>query len=79
MKWINDYGDEFDTRNDAYQDAEERLDADDILSWIVGHYPASTILEWMGEKALDPTMECIDEYFKWSYMEVEDDEDDNED
>lgn len=75
--WVNDYGDEFDTRDDAYQDAEERLDADDILSWIVGHYPASTILEWMGEKALDPTMECIDEYFKWNYMKVEDD--DNED
>lgn len=73
--WINDYGDEFDTRDDAYQDAEERLDADDILSWIVGHYPASTILEWMGEKALDPTMECIDEYFKWNYMKVEDDDD----
>ena len=74
--WVNDYGDEFDTRDDAYQDAEERLDADDILSWIVGHYPASTILEWMGEKALDPTMECIDEYFKWNYMKVEDDDDD---
>lgn len=43
--WKNDYGDEFDTRDEAYQDAEEMLDSEDILRWIVSHYPASTILE----------------------------------
>ena len=57
MKWINNYGDEFDTRDDAYQDAEETLDSEDILRWIVDNYPASTILEWMGDKSLDPTLE----------------------
>lgn len=31
MKWQNQYGDEFDTRDEAYQDAEEMLDSDDIL------------------------------------------------
>ena len=75
MKWVNDYGDEFDTRDDAYQDAEERLDSEDILRWIVDNYPASAVLEWMGDKALDPILECIDAYFKWNYMEVEDDDD----
>lgn len=74
--WINDYGDEFDTRDDAYQDAEERLDLDDILRWIVGNYPASTILEWMGDKALDPIMEYTNIYFNENYMKVEDDNDD---
>lgn len=77
--WVNPYGDKFDTRDDAYYDAEEMLDSEDILQWIVGHYPASTILEWMGEKALDPTMECIDEYFKGNYTEVEGDDDADED
>lgn len=79
MKWQNQYGDEFDTYDEAYEDAETMLDSEDILSWIVGHYPASTILEWMGEKALDPIVECIDEYFKWNYMEVEGDDDADED
>lgn len=77
--WQNQYGDEFDTYDEAYEDAETMLDADDILSWIVGHYPASTILEWMGEKALDPTLECINEYFNENYTEVEDDDDADED
>ena len=76
MKWQNQYGDEFDTRDEAYQDAEEMLDSDDILHWIVGHYPASTVLEWMGDKGLDPVLECIDEYFNENYTEVEDDDDD---
>lgn len=76
--WRNNYGDEFDTRDEAYQDAVEMLDSDDILHWIVSHYPASTVLEWMGEKALDPISECIDEYFNWNYTEVEDDDDDDE-
>lgn len=76
MKWQNQYGDEFDTRDEAYQDAEEMLDSDDILRWIVGRYPASTILEWMGDKGLDPVLECIDEYFNENYTEVEDDDDD---
>lgn len=31
MKWINNYGDEFDTLDEAYQDAEETLDSEDIL------------------------------------------------
>ena len=75
MKWINNYGDEFDTRDEAYQDAEEMLDSEDILRWIVDNYPASTILEWMGDKALDPTLECIDAYFNENYGEVEDDDD----
>lgn len=75
MKWQNQYGDKFDTRDEAYQDAEEMLDSEDILRWIVGHYPASTILEWMGEKGLDPVFECIDEYFNGNYTEVEDDGD----
>ena len=74
--WVNNYGDEFDTRDDAYQDAEEMLDSEDILRWIVDNYPASTVLEWMGDKALDPTLECIDAYFNENYMEVEDDDDD---
>ena len=43
--WVNNYGDEFDTRDEAYQDAEEMLDSEDILRWIVDNYPASTILE----------------------------------
>ena len=73
--WVNNYGDEFDTRDDAYQDAEERLDLDDILRWIVGNYPTSTILEWMGDKALDPIMEYTNIYFNENYMEVEDDDD----
>ena len=75
MKWVNDYGDEFDTRDDAYQDAEETLDSKDILRWIVDNYPASAVLEWMGDKALDPTLECIDAYFNEHYMKVEDDDD----
>lgn len=74
--WKNDYGDEFDTRDEAYQDAEEMLDSNDILEWIVDHYPASTILEWMDDKALGPTLECIDEYFNENYAEVEDDNND---
>lgn len=77
MKWVNDYGDEFDTRDEAYQDAEEMLDSDDILRWIIGHYSASTILEWMGDKALDPTLECIDEYFNNNYEEIEGDDDES--
>lgn len=78
MKWQNQYGDEFDTRDEAYQDAEEMLDSEDILRWIVGNYPASTILKWMGDKAFDPTLECINEYFNENYTGVEDDEDDTE-
>lgn len=31
MKWQNQYGDEFDTRDETYQDAEEMLDSEDIL------------------------------------------------
>lgn len=45
MKWQNQYGDEFDTRDEAYEDAETRLDSEDILRWIVDNYSASTILE----------------------------------
>lgn len=75
--WVNDYGDEFDTRDEAYQDAEEMLNSSDILEWIVNHYPASTVLKWMGDNALDPTLECIDEYFNENYGEIEDDEDEN--
>lgn len=71
MKWVNDYGDEFDTRDEAYQDSE------DILCWIVDNYPASTILEWMGDKALDPILECIDAYFNENYMEIEDNDDES--
>lgn len=73
MKWQNQYGDKFDTYDEAYQDAEEMLDSEDILHWIVDNYPASTILEWMGDKALDPTLECINEYFNENYGEIEDD------
>lgn len=51
----------------------EMLDSEDILCWIVDNYPASTILEWMGDKALDPTLECVNEYFNENYREVEDD------
>ena len=75
MKWVNNYGDEFDTRDEAYQDAEEMLDSEDILRWIVDNDPASTILEWMGDKSLDPTLECIDAYFNENYTEVKDDDD----
>ena len=50
MKWQNQYGDKFDTFDDAHFDAEEMLDSEDILRWIVNNYPASTILEWMGNK-----------------------------
>lgn len=71
MKWQNQYGDTFDTYDEAYQDAKGMLDSEDILFWIVAHYPASTILEWMGDKSLDPTLECIDAYFNENYMEVE--------
>ena len=53
------------------------LDSEDILRWIVDNYPASTVLEWMGDKALDPTLECIDEYFNENYTEVEDDDDES--
>lgn len=75
--WVNDYGDEFDTRDEAYQDTEKMLDSSDILEWIVGHYPASTVLEWMGDNVLDPMLECIDEYFNENYTEVEDDDDES--
>lgn len=75
--WVNDYGDTFDTRDEAYQDAEEMLNSKDILRWIVGHYPASTVLKWMGDNALDPILECIDDYFNENYGEIEDDEDDS--
>lgn len=75
--WKNQYGDEFDTEEEARFDAEEMLDSNDILEWIVGRYPASTILEWMGDKALDPALECIDEYFNGNYAEVEDDDDES--
>lgn len=71
MKWQNQYGDTFDTYDEAYQDAKEMLDSEDILRWIVDNYPASTILELMGDKALDLTLECIDAYFNENYMEVE--------
>jgi hypothetical protein len=65
-------------RDEAYEDAETRLDSEDILRWIVDNYSASTILEWMGDKALDPTLECcINEYFNENYMEVEDDDDES--
>ena len=77
MKWQNQYGDEFDTYDEAYQDAEEMLDSEDILRWIIDNYPASTVLKWMGDKALDPTLECINEYFNENYMEVEDDDDES--
>ena len=70
--WKNQYGDEFDTEEEARLDAEEMLDSNEILEWIVDHYPASTILKWMGDKALDPTLECIDEYFNENYIEIED-------
>lgn len=50
------------------------LDSEDILRWIVDNYPASTILEWIGDNALDPTLECIDAYFNENYREVEDDD-----
>lgn len=73
--WVNDYGDEFDTRDEAYQDAEEMLDSEDILRWIVDNYSASTILKWMDDKALDPTLECIDAYFNENYGEIEDNDD----
>lgn len=72
MKWINNYGDEFDTLEDARLDAEAMLSSDDILDWIVNNYPASAILEWMGDKALDLFLECIDEYFNENYTKVED-------
>lgn len=71
MKWQNPYGDTFDTYDEAYLDAEEMLDSEDILRWIVDNYPASTILEWMGDNVLDPTLKCINEYFNANYMEVE--------
>jgi hypothetical protein len=45
MKWQNQYGDEFNTRDEAYEDAETMLDSEDILRWIVDNYSASTILE----------------------------------
>lgn len=77
MKWQNQYGDTFDTYDEAHQDAEGMLDSEDILRWIVDNYPASTILEWMGDKALDPIMEYTNIYFNENYMEVEDDDDDN--
>lgn len=32
MKWQNQYGDEFDTYDEAYQDAEEMLDSEDIFA-----------------------------------------------
>lgn len=76
--WQDQYGDKFNTRDEAYQDAEEMLDSEDILRWIVDNYSASTILEWMGDKALDPTLECIDEYFNENYMKVEGNDDDDE-
>ncbi len=72
MKWLNDCGDEFDTEEDARIDAEEMLSSTEILEWIINHYPASTILGWMGGNALEPTLECIDEYFNENYREVED-------
>ena len=72
--WKNQYGDTFDTLEDAHFDAEEMLDSEDILRWIVDNYPASTVLEWMGDKAIDPMMECVEEYFNENYTEVEDDE-----
>ena len=47
------------------------------MRWIVDNYSASTILEWMGDKALDPTLECINEYFNKNYIEIEDDDDES--
>lgn len=70
--WKNQYGDEFDTEEEARLDAGEMLDSDDILEWIINRYPASTILEWMGDKALDPMLECIEEYFQENYDFMED-------
>jgi len=78
IMWKNQYGDEFDTEFDARLDAEEMLDSNDILEWIIDHYPASTILEWMGDKALDSTLECINDYFQENYDFMEDETNEGE-
>ena len=69
--WENQYGDTFETRDDVYLDAENMLDDEDILHWLVDNYPARTILDWMGDNAMDPIMECIDAYVNENYTEVE--------
>lgn len=82
--WKNQFGEMFETYDDARIDAEETLDFDDILRWIVDRYSArtvldwlgdnhsaSTILDWLGDNGIKPIMECVDEYFNENYSEVE--------
>ena len=70
--WKNQYGDTFETEFDARLDASEMMDSNDILEWIVGHYPASIILAWMGDNGIELMMKALGDYFNENYNYVED-------
>ena len=44
--WINNYGDEFDTLDEAYQDAEETLNSEDICAGLLTTIPQAKF--WNG-------------------------------
>lgn len=70
--WKNQYGDEFDTEEDARLDASEMMDTDDVLDYIINHYTSEDIIKWMGDKGIELMMEALDEYFQENYDFVED-------
>ena len=78
--WENDWGDEFETREDAFEDARTRMnrvDLDEEMGMVLSF---SDLLDWCWQQPnfIDDFYDAIEEaeqnYFENNYYEVEDDE-----
>ena len=78
--WENDWGDEFETREDAFNDACERMDRTDLNEELGMVLSYSDLLDWCWRQPnfIDEFYEAIEEaernWFENNYYEVEDEE-----
>ena len=80
--WENEFGDVFETREDAFEDVSEKMDDTDLACSLESIIGFKTLLDWavtqdgFWEHFCDEVSEAELEFFSDNYYEVEDEEED---
>lgn len=84
--WENDYGEQFEDFDDAWESVSENMTVDDYLQYMEDHVDVRKLLQWAWKQAgfVDDWYAMLDDaetqYFKDNYhkIEVEDENDEEE-
>lgn len=75
--WENDYGDEFETEDEAREDAVENMTKEDYLEYFENHVNTRELLEWAWRQVTffedfeNQLMDAEDAYFNDCYHKID--------